>query len=1107
MVTDATSLLCFRKRMLSRLAPHRSVFLLLLPFVLIGCGSGGSGFQSNASPSPPQIISVIVNPQTAQVLTGSSQAFTVAVTGSGTYDSSVTWSINGVVGGNATYGTIIAGQYSAPAAPPNPSNITIKAKSLQDPTKSASATVTVVYPAVLNSITPHAASAGEQLIVDATQNVIDKFGSPQLVFPAAAGGTISSALTEVQGPQFTARVPFGATSGPVYMSLTPPQGSQFSSDSVAFTRLPNLRVHASKKDLSSGETLQLDWRFLGASTPSAMQWTADLGSISPQGLFHAPAVSEETYSRVTGCVENTNSCNSVLLRILPFQITPNDPIVNLGNTFQLDAVQDGSFLSPQWSVLAGGGSITSAGLFTAPTIPAQGGPVPISANSGGITEEASIAVSGAFPGLVNRVYDYADFTTYTPREATLVESVAVSGNRAYTITNGNPYSPAPSYEALDIYDISNPDQPSWIDAIESPTDRTIDFTPYLYSYGNTLFSIDYNYLVTYSLTSQRPTLTGILPIASPSMWSVNSGVLYVSPQFSRINATETLPIDLYDMTTGTVAHTHYELPQAAGGSSVGAIAGKGNVVYVSWSFTINNVITYFIGTYDISQSPPRLLSTVSSTSGPEYDLSVIGNVLFADSQVYDISNVTPVPIASVPIPLRRVWGAQGNSVLAAGAWFLTFGGSANYAVVDITSPSNPAVKTNVVDLMDWDVFNPSQAKWANNGRFYTADGTGGIGVYNATASGGPGVATTQQFFAYIYDQTIQQQILYVAAYAGPGGGELACLDVSGGTPSFLGKLFYSNDLAFAVQASGTTVYLGLADSLKVVDVSNPHAPFEVGSVAIPVNALALSGTTLFVGTGDGRLVVFDVSTPTSPKQIASLTMAVPNAIRLSGSLLLVAAAQNGLLVFDVSVPSSPRLLSHFIPSPSAPVWDVAPIGGSALMLAADSSGVVTIDISNPSGPRQLDQQQLPFLNAFPFPSTEAGILPAFSLASQNGLTYVGTTAGIMFAFDASVAAHPRLMAFNVVGSQDTDVVSAITPVANNLYVAVQGVTLELGNTVPENSIELYYPPAALSVGFPITGGVKRGTNPKLAWMSGRAAPKTLVPDRFGVQQRDRNRPN
>src|ERR1700685_1596550 len=90
----------------------------------------------------------------------------------------------------------------------------------------------------------------------------------------------------------------------------------------------------------------------------------------------------------------------------------------------------------------------------------------VAATASSVTEQTSVAVSGAFPGLVNRVYDYIDFTAVLPPEATFVKSVAVSGNRAYALTSGAAYQLVPSYEALDVYDISNPEQPVWIDAGE-----------------------------------------------------------------------------------------------------------------------------------------------------------------------------------------------------------------------------------------------------------------------------------------------------------------------------------------------------------------------------------------------------------------------------------------------------------------------------------------------------------------------------------------------------------------------------------------------------------------------------------------------------------------
>ncbi len=1061
---------------------------------LVGCGGGSSGSQA-PPPPPSQVNSVTVSPGSAPVLTGGGQLFTAQVTGTGPFNPNVTWSVNGVNGGNSTYGTIVGGEYTAPTVPPNPSGVTITATSVQDSAVFGTSTANVYAPATLTSIMPDAASAGALITING-QNL----EAVTEVFFSGVNGTSIPWFPQQQNSntQFTITVPFGTTTGPIYAIVTPFLGTNLTTNSLTLTRLPNLRVHASNKDLSSGETLQLDWRLLGANTPSVVKWTTDSGSINAQGMFQAPVVSSESYSHVTGCLQNTNSCNTVLLRILPFRIGPPTPIVNVGNTVQLDALQGGSSLSPQWSVLAGGGNVTPGGLFTAPTTATQAGPVPITAIAGSTTEQTSVAVSGAFPGLVNRVFDYADFTTFTPPEATFVKSVAVSGNRAYTLTIGTPFQLIPSYEALDVYDISNPDQPVWIDAGESAT----NYPATLFVYGNTLFSIDSSSLVVYNLTLQVPTLTAIIPIAEPWQWTLNSGVLYVLPVVSPGETPPTMPIDLYDMTTGTAVHNHYDLPNSPSGvGQIWGISGTGSSVYISGLTDVDNTPTFAIATYDISQSPPRLVSTVVSSSSTEYHLNVVDDLLFADSQVYDISNVSPVPITTLPLPLGSVWGVEGNDVLASGSGLLLPGDKANYVVVNIGSPANPVVQANVPDLLNWNIFNPATATWANNGRFYSADGTGGFSVYNVSPSGGSAAETIELVFVYIYDQVIEQQTLYAAALQGSGAGGLACFDLSSGTPNLLGSLMYPSDSSFALQVSGTTVFLGLADSLKVVDASNPQSPVEIGSVAIPVNALSLSGNTLFAGTGDGRLVVYDVSTPASPKQIASVTMPLPSTMRLSGTLLLVAAGQSGLLVFDVSNPSAPVMLSQFSPTVNAPVWDVVSLAGSAVMLAADSSGVVTVDISNPSHPRQLYQQPLPYLNAFPSPSSSAGIVPAFSLASQNGVTYVGTTAGIMFAFDATVPATPRLIALSVLGTDDGDIVSVITPGANSLYLAVQGVTTQLENSVPQNSIELYYPPAALSIAVPIGDVAKRngtGGNPKLEWMSRRSATNAHNPDRFGV---------
>ncbi len=88
-------------------------------------------------------LSVSVSPTVASVEVGTTKQFVANVTGSNT---SVSWSVNGTVGGDSTVGTISgSGVYTAPGTVPNPATVTVTAISQADNTKSASAQVSVVH--------------------------------------------------------------------------------------------------------------------------------------------------------------------------------------------------------------------------------------------------------------------------------------------------------------------------------------------------------------------------------------------------------------------------------------------------------------------------------------------------------------------------------------------------------------------------------------------------------------------------------------------------------------------------------------------------------------------------------------------------------------------------------------------------------------------------------------------------------------------------------------------------------------------------------------------------------------------------------------------------
>src|SRR5882724_2061068 len=74
----------------------------------------------------------------------------------------VTWSVNGVTGGNSTYGTVSAtGLYQAPMVVPASNAVTVKATSTADMTKFGVVTITVTQPPVqLWSISPTSVPVG-----------------------------------------------------------------------------------------------------------------------------------------------------------------------------------------------------------------------------------------------------------------------------------------------------------------------------------------------------------------------------------------------------------------------------------------------------------------------------------------------------------------------------------------------------------------------------------------------------------------------------------------------------------------------------------------------------------------------------------------------------------------------------------------------------------------------------------------------------------------------------------------------------------------------------------------------------------------------------------
>ena len=200
-----------------------------------------SGFALLAVSVPPTITSVTAVCAPPSILTAQTATCTSTVTGAGNYSNAVNWLVNGIAGGNSTVGTIgSSGLYTAPVVVPAQGNsIAITGISQQDPSKSATAGVSLFYPApVLAAVSPAAVLAGSSDTgITLTGSNFTPLSVANFNGQALATSFISSAEITATVPQAMLSVP---TTGVVNVVTPSPGGG--TSSAAAFAINPIVAV-------------------------------------------------------------------------------------------------------------------------------------------------------------------------------------------------------------------------------------------------------------------------------------------------------------------------------------------------------------------------------------------------------------------------------------------------------------------------------------------------------------------------------------------------------------------------------------------------------------------------------------------------------------------------------------------------------------------------------------------------------------------------------------------------------------------------------------------------------------------------------------------------
>lgn len=237
-------------------------------------------------------------------------------------------------------------------------------------------------------------------------------------------------------------------------------------------------------------------------------------------------------------------------------------------------------------------------------------------------------------------------------------------------------------------------------------------------------------------------------------------------------------------------------------------------------------------------------------------------------------------------------------------------------------------------------------------------------VVPRAAETGPGISLNPQstptanaknveFVGHIGGRTDAVAVQENYAYVGEGL-RLIILDISDPTiPTLVGKTPPLPDVIRDIAVDGDVAYVAAgSDGLRIVDVSNPATPIEVGFYDIPqiAQGVALAGNMAYVAAGSAGLWVIDVSDPTNPTEISDCdTLEYARNVTLHGDLAYV-VGYDGLGIIDVS--NSESLMDVDFYDVPRNARDVAVAGNYAYIAGGnyDKGGLRIVDVSNPSAP-------------------------------------------------------------------------------------------------------------------------------------------------------------
>ena len=521
-------------------------------------------------------ISVLLSPASATAQAGGgTQTFVPTI--SNTSNQGLVWKVNGVIGGNATVGTVsTAGAYTAPASVPSPATVTVTAASVLDAGRPGTSFVTVTagIAVTVSPATANVRAGGTQALTVAVTNTSNLNVTWQV--NGIAGGNATVGAVSAAG-LYTAPVsiPSPATVTVTAVSVADPTRS--GSAALTISAATSVSVTPASASLQAGTGSQAFTATVSNASNTAVTWqvngvvggNASVGTISSAGLYLAPA-SVPSPAAVTvmavSVADTTRSAAATVTVTAAVSVSVSPSIASVsagGSTLQLTAtVTHGATGAVTWKVNGTNGGnasvgwISAAGFYTSPATAPSPATVTVSAVS---TDDISKSASASVTVVAAAVLP------------------TISGSPAATATVGQAYSFAPSATGASgltlTFAIAN--KPSW--ATFSTSTGRLTGTPAAGAVGT------YSNI---SISVGDGTNTATLPAFTITVaaGAVGSATLSWTAPTTRADGSALTNLAGFDLYWGTTVGTYPNVRQITSSSTVDDVIS--NLGGGTWYFVV-----------------------------------------------------------------------------------------------------------------------------------------------------------------------------------------------------------------------------------------------------------------------------------------------------------------------------------------------------------------------------------------------------------------------------------------------------------------------------------------------------------------------------------------